>query len=69
MLPGTVRSLVIPTLERASGKQAGKDFGVCVNPEFLREGSAIYDFDNPPKTVIGATDDRSAEILKASTRT
>ena len=64
MLPGTVRSLVIPTLERASGKQAGKDFGVCVNPEFLREGTAIYDFDNPPKTVIGATDDRSAEILK-----
>ena len=64
MLPGTVRSLVIPTLERTSGKQAGKDFGVCVNPEFLREGTAIYDFDNPPKTVIGATDDRSAEILK-----
>jgi GDP-mannose 6-dehydrogenase len=64
MLPGTVRSLVIPTLERTSGKQAGRDFGVCVNPEFLREGTAIYDFDNPPKTVIGATDDRSAEILK-----
>jgi GDP-mannose 6-dehydrogenase len=65
MLPGTVRSLVIPTLEQASGKLAGKDFGVCVNPEFLREGTAIYDFDNPPKTVIGATDGHSAEMLKS----
>jgi GDP-mannose 6-dehydrogenase len=65
MLPGTVRSLVIPTLERTSGKQAGTDFGVCVNPEFLREGTAIFDFDNPPKTVIGATDEKSAEMLKS----
>ena len=65
MLPGTVRSLVIPTLERTSGKRAGTDFGVCVNPEFLREGTAIFDFDNPPKTVVGATDEKSAEMLKS----
>ena len=65
MLPGTMQSLVIPTLERVSGKRAGRDFGVCVNPEFLREGTAIYDYDHPPKTVIGATDPHSAEMLRS----
>lgn len=64
MLPGTVRSMCIPVLEAASGKRAGVDFGVCVNPEFLREGTAIHDYDNPPKTVIGSMDTRSAELLK-----
>ncbi len=63
MLPGTLRSLVIPTLEAASGKKAGIDFGVCNNPEFLREGTAIYDYYNPPKTVIGASDPKSAELV------
>ena len=65
MLPGTVRSLVIPTLEQSSGKKAGVDFGVCVNPEFLREGTAIYDYDNPPKTVVGATDPMSMDLLRS----
>jgi GDP-mannose 6-dehydrogenase len=65
MLPGTVRSLVIPALEQFSRKRAGVDFGVCVNPEFLREGTAIYDYDNPPKTVAGATDPRSLNVLKS----
>ncbi|MGH7002005.1 MAG: nucleotide sugar dehydrogenase, partial [Stellaceae bacterium] len=65
VLPGTMRKLVVPTLERASGKTAGADFGVAVNPEFLREGSAISDFLNPPKTVIGALDERSQEIVSA----
>ena len=60
LLPGSMQSVVIPTLEEASGRRAGKDFGVCINPEFLREGSAIYDFDHPPKTVIGASDERAA---------
>lgn len=56
MLPGSMAGTVMPTLERASGKQAGRDFGVAINPEFLREGSAIEDFYHPPKTVIGADD-------------
>lgn len=65
MLPGSMRNLVIPTLETASGKKAGVDFGVCNNPEFLREGSAVYDYYNPPKTVIGETDDRAGAMLLA----
>ncbi len=63
MLPGTMRTLIIPTLEEASGKRAGTDFGVCANPEFLREASAVHDYHHPPKTVIGATDPRSADVL------
>ena len=63
MLPGSMRSVVIPTLEASSGKKAGRDFGVCNNPEFLREGTAVWDYYNPPKTVIGETDVQSGEIL------
>ena len=63
MLPGTMREIVIPTLEEYSGKKAGEGFGVCNNPEFLREGTAVYDFYNPPKTVIGETDVRSGDIV------
>src|SRR5690606_2268856 len=63
MLPGSMHEVVIPALERASGKKAGVDFGVCFNPEFLREGSAVRDFDDPPKTVIGELDERSGEVL------
>ncbi len=63
MLPGSMNLTVIPTLEQSSGKKAGKDFGVCINPEFLREGTAIYDFYNPPKTVIGEIDDKSGSII------
>ena len=65
ILPGTMQSTVIPTLEQASGKKAGVDFGVCNNPEFLREGSAVKDFRNPPKTVIGEFDRPSGDILAA----
>jgi GDP-mannose 6-dehydrogenase len=65
LLPGSMESLVIPLLEQTSGKKAGTHFGVCINPEFLREGTAIHDYDHPPKTVIGATDQRSADLLKS----
>ena len=63
MLPGSMKSLVIPTLEKFSGKKAGEDFGVCNNPEFLREGTSVYDFYHPPKTVIGETDTVSGDKL------
>ena len=63
ILPGTMKKVVIPTLEEFSGKKAGADFGVCSNPEFLREGSAVKDFRSPPKTVIGELDEASGEIL------
>lgn len=63
MLPGTTIETVIPTIESHSGKTAGKDFGVCINPEFLREGSAVFDFYHPPKTVIGESDKRSGDIV------
>ena len=63
MLPGSMRTVVIPTLEACSGKKAGRDFGVCNNPEFLREGTAVWDYYNPPKTVIGETDVQAGEIL------
>lgn len=63
ILPGTMKKIVIPVLEQSSGKKAGIDFGVCNNPEFLREGSAVKDFRSPPKTVIGEFDRESGEML------
>ena len=63
MLPGSMMKTVIPSLEQSSGKTAGVDFGVCNNPEFLREGTAVYDYYNPPKTVIGETESRSGDII------
>jgi GDP-mannose 6-dehydrogenase len=63
ILPGTMKQIVIPTLEEYSGKKAGVGFGVCNNPEFLREGSAVKDFNAPPKTVIGEVDRESGDAL------
>lgn len=63
ILPGTMHGIVIPVLQEFSGKKAGVDFGVCHNPEFLREGSAVKDFNAPPKTVIGELDEASGALL------
>jgi GDP-mannose 6-dehydrogenase len=63
MLPGTLESLVVPTLESSSGKKAGHEFSVCVNPEFLREGSSLKDFFAPPFTLIGADDKEVAKVV------
>lgn len=65
MLPGTLRGLVIPRLEQAAGMAAGEVLRVAINPEFLREGTAVYDYDNPPKTVVGADDPAAAEAVLA----
>jgi GDP-mannose 6-dehydrogenase len=64
MLPGTIHDVVVPALERTSGKTAGTDFGVCINPEFLREGSSLKDFYAPPFTLIGADDETTSATVK-----
>lgn len=64
MLPGGTEEVVIPALEQSSGKCNSEDFGVCFNPEFLREGSSIRDFYNPPFTVIGGDDSRAIEAVR-----
>jgi len=61
ILPGIAQQLLIPILESESQKQPGRDFGLSVNPEFLREGKAVWDFEYPPFTLIGELDDRSGE--------
>jgi GDP-mannose 6-dehydrogenase len=63
LLPGVLTTRLLPLLERASGKRVGVDIGLCVNPEFLREGSAIRDFEQPPFTVIGEFDPRAGDVL------
>ena len=63
VLPGTMRQMIIPLLEEHSGMRAGVDFGLCNNPEFLREGSAVKDFYDPPKTIIGEVDRASGDML------
>src|SRR5947209_19744208 len=64
MLPGTIEGLVVPTLESSSGKRAGEGFAVCINPEFLREGSSLKDFYAPPFTLIGADDEEAAASVR-----
>ena len=63
VVPGTTAGVVKAALEEGSGKQAGADFGLCMNPEFLREGTAIDDFMTPDRVVIGALDERSGRIF------
>jgi UDPglucose 6-dehydrogenase len=81
VVPGTTEEVVLPALEKASGKKAGRDFGLAMNPEFLKEGKAVYDFMKPDRIVIGALDEKSYErifslyrnfgchVMKTNTRT
>lgn len=64
VLPGTAETVVTPTLEKYSGKMLGQGFGVCVNPEFMREGTAVSDFLEPAITIIGASDSKHSNILR-----
>jgi len=64
VVPKTTEEEVVPQLEEKSGKTAGEDFGVCMNPEFLREGTALDDFLNPDRIVIGEMDEKSGDMIK-----
>lgn len=63
VVPGTAYNIAIPALEKASGKKSGEGFGFGNNPEFLRESTAVFDYYNPPKIVIGAEDDKTAKMI------
>jgi UDPglucose 6-dehydrogenase len=65
IIPGTTQNILKPILEKHSNKQCGVHFGLCMNPEFLREGSALYDTLNPDRIIIGEHDKKSGEILEA----
>ena len=62
--PGSMEQVVKAGIESTSGKKANVEFGLCFQPEFLREGTSIKDYDNPPFTVIGCEDDRAAAVLR-----
>ncbi|HJR23391.1 MAG TPA: hypothetical protein VJ822_17290 [Dongiaceae bacterium] len=62
--PGTVRDFILPALERASGKRAGEDFGLGIYPQFLRRGSALEDYLNPPAMILGVTDEETLARLR-----
>jgi len=64
VIPGTTETVLVPILEKESGRKAGKDFGVCMTPEFLREGKALEDFMNPDRVIIGSLDEQSKSIAK-----
>ena len=63
MLPGSIRNVVIPIIEKCSGKKEGEAFSVCINPEFMKEGTAIHDFHFPPLSVVGTSDQRVRDAL------
>jgi len=64
VLPGTTHKIVLPLLEKHSGKTAGKDFGLAMNPEFLKEGVAIKDFLEPDRIVIGSYDEKTKTLMR-----
>jgi len=63
MFPGSIRKIVIPILEHFSDKRAEKDFSVCINPEFMKESTAVYDYYNPPKNVVGTSEQRVRDVM------
>jgi UDPglucose 6-dehydrogenase len=63
VVPGTTDTIILPILEAASGKKAGVDFGVGMNPEFLTEGEAVNDFMYPDRIVLGGIDEKSIDLL------
>ena len=63
MLPGSTEDVLLPILEASSGRKAGAGFEIAYNPEFLREGSSVRDFNHPPKIVIGERGGRAAQVL------
>lgn len=65
MLPGSTSETLVPVLEKTSGRKAGEGFGFGVNPEFLREGTALKDFDHPPYTIVGELDQKSGDMISA----
>jgi len=65
VVPQTTENVVVPIIEKTSGQTAGVDFGAAMNPEFLREGKAVYDFMHPDKIVVGAIDKRSDDVVSA----
>jgi UDPglucose 6-dehydrogenase len=68
VVPGTTENMVKPGIEKNSGKRCGVDFGLCMNPEFLREGSALYDTLHPDRVIIGEHDEKSGDILESLCR-
>lgn len=65
LVPGTVEDVLCPLIEEHSGKRDGEAFHLCFQPEFLREGSSIRDYDNPPFTIVGANHDQAEQKLRA----
>jgi UDPglucose 6-dehydrogenase len=65
VVPGTTENLVKPLLEKYSNKHCGSDFGLCMNPEFLQEGSAIHDTLHPDRVIIGEYDKKSGDVLES----
>src|SRR5207249_3476471 len=65
VMPGTVNNTLVPILEETSGKRVDIDFDVCFNPEFLREGTSVKDFFNPPFTVVGIRYPEVADKVQA----
>jgi GDP-mannose 6-dehydrogenase len=63
VLPGTTRGVVLPRLIKASGKEPGRAFGLAFNPEFMREGSSVADFNTPSRTIVGALEERSSKAV------